>query len=463
MTANRLLLVFGVAVSTAFALSDVDLMTLKLNLHVLDRIPASVQVGFTEPTQVDSPEKNITTESNSTSLGNLNERILTDKWMSTGLEGFFLLDGRVEKFSGALIVVDKLVNGKRQSENSCDPEWRSSVNLSNQQWVALVFLGKCSLRTKIENMVKNNVSAIVICSQKQPVVFNTLEVGRVEVPVLILHQNPESWQIASKWSFNWTISVSPDVTAISKAIRAYTSRVAMATGWLTLLMLCLLVCCSIAQVQRFRHTHSNHRAMKALIGCSGHAVTRLPTMTLPGGDFRVTDSHTCVICLESYGAGQVVRILPCQHVFHQCCVDHWLLLRHTCPICKLNILQHFGMEVDISDAERSTTVVDQPRNAPASPDILLVMGVSDEQSTGELAENRESCVVQEGGSSNVTNGQNLTSTPLRAVPETSLQSSSTELESARWPPAPSSIKRPQRTVTTLVKKSNSAPEIILSA
>lgn len=45
----------------------------------------------------------------------------------------------------------------------------------------------------------------------------------------------------------------------------------------------------------------------------------------------------CLICLEGLKTNQVMRILKCDHLFHQSCVDRWLNdHRDTlpCPICR---------------------------------------------------------------------------------------------------------------------------------
>jgi hypothetical protein len=46
--------------------------------------------------------------------------------------------------------------------------------------------------------------------------------------------------------------------------------------------------------------------------------------------------ETCPICIVDFEDGDDVRVLPCEgrHVFHQACVDPWLLeLSSSCPIC----------------------------------------------------------------------------------------------------------------------------------
>ncbi|CAK7325183.1 unnamed protein product [Dovyalis caffra] len=43
----------------------------------------------------------------------------------------------------------------------------------------------------------------------------------------------------------------------------------------------------------------------------------------------------CPICLGDYKDSDMLRLLPdCGHVFHLNCVDCWLRLHPTCPICR---------------------------------------------------------------------------------------------------------------------------------
>lgn len=47
----------------------------------------------------------------------------------------------------------------------------------------------------------------------------------------------------------------------------------------------------------------------------------------------------CCICLSAYEDGAELRQLPCGHHFHCTCVDKWLYINATCPLCKYNILK----------------------------------------------------------------------------------------------------------------------------
>ncbi|XP_074309324.1 E3 ubiquitin protein ligase RIE1 isoform X2 [Silene latifolia] len=47
----------------------------------------------------------------------------------------------------------------------------------------------------------------------------------------------------------------------------------------------------------------------------------------------------CCICLSSYDDGVELHALPCNHHFHATCIEKWLKMNATCPLCKFNILK----------------------------------------------------------------------------------------------------------------------------
>ena len=50
-----------------------------------------------------------------------------------------------------------------------------------------------------------------------------------------------------------------------------------------------------------------------------------------------TTATTCSICLADFQSGEEVKSLPCRHVFHGECIDHWLREKNACPVCRTEL------------------------------------------------------------------------------------------------------------------------------
>ncbi|KAJ0797494.1 putative chromatin regulator PHD family [Helianthus annuus] len=47
------------------------------------------------------------------------------------------------------------------------------------------------------------------------------------------------------------------------------------------------------------------------------------------------EDAACSICLSEYNVKEIVRCIPeCRHCFHAECIDEWLKLKGTCPVCR---------------------------------------------------------------------------------------------------------------------------------
>ena len=48
------------------------------------------------------------------------------------------------------------------------------------------------------------------------------------------------------------------------------------------------------------------------------------------------NQEACLICLVNFEGGTMVTPLPCdiRHYFHTPCIEQWLMINASCPLCK---------------------------------------------------------------------------------------------------------------------------------
>lgn len=58
---------------------------------------------------------------------------------------------------------------------------------------------------------------------------------------------------------------------------------------------------------------------------------------------KVGKTHKeCSICMGGFSQGEVIRVLPCGHIFHEACVKPWFYSKISCPNCRFDLLKHFS-------------------------------------------------------------------------------------------------------------------------
>ncbi|KAL1196927.1 putative RING-H2 finger protein ATL71 [Cardamine amara subsp. amara] len=92
---------------------------------------------------------------------------------------------------------------------------------------------------------------------------------------------------------------------------------------------------------RFDGDDQNDTVVVEVLGLNEEVIKNFPK--LPYEEARVSyslqkESSTtscCSICLADYKTTDMIRVLPdCNHLFHDKCVDPWLRLHPTCPVCR---------------------------------------------------------------------------------------------------------------------------------
>lgn len=77
---------------------------------------------------------------------------------------------------------------------------------------------------------------------------------------------------------------------------------------------------------------------QGLHGLEPAAVANIPTKKYSDEYFTSTEDSHCTVCLVEYLDEDILRILPyCGHFFHEGCIDVWLQLQSTCPVCRISL------------------------------------------------------------------------------------------------------------------------------
>ena len=64
----------------------------------------------------------------------------------------------------------------------------------------------------------------------------------------------------------------------------------------------------------------------------GAAHTRPPESS--GTSSAADEVPQCSVCIGDFEEGEMLRRLPCLHVYHQSCIDQWMTQHNTCPNCR---------------------------------------------------------------------------------------------------------------------------------
>ncbi|KAJ8773742.1 hypothetical protein K2173_006392 [Erythroxylum novogranatense] len=73
------------------------------------------------------------------------------------------------------------------------------------------------------------------------------------------------------------------------------------------------------------------------------SIEAIPSVEI--GESEAKDGE-CVICLEEWELGGVAKEMPCKHRFHANCIEKWLGIHGSCPVCR------YEMPVDEEEGKK---------------------------------------------------------------------------------------------------------------
>ncbi|KAL3840579.1 hypothetical protein ACJIZ3_025170 [Penstemon smallii] len=103
------------------------------------------------------------------------------------------------------------------------------------------------------------------------------------------------------------------------------------------------------------------------------SIDALPTVEVEVND---DDNEQCVICLEEWQRGEKAKEMPCKHRFHGDCIEKWLKIHGSCPVCR------HEMPVDETEDRRKISSGERGREVW----LGFTFGSSDRRSNENLHE-----------------------------------------------------------------------------
>ncbi|XP_073690579.1 RING finger protein 150-like [Garra rufa] len=241
-----------------------------------------------------------------------------------------------------------------QDRQACDSNTKFPLSHPHIPWIALIARGNCTYREKIRHAAALNASAVVIFNMGTSNSNDTITMphyGTGDV-VAIMIPEPKGREIMALLEKNITVAM--HITIGTRNLQKYVSRTSVVFVSISFIVLMIISLAWLVfyYIQRFRYANARDRNQRRLGDAAKKAISKLQVRTIRKGDKETeSDFDNCAVCIEDYKPNDVVRILPCCHVFHKNCVDPWLQDHRTCPMCKMNILKALGIppNTDCSD------------------------------------------------------------------------------------------------------------------
>ena len=105
--------------------------------------------------------------------------------------------------------------------------------------------------------------------------------------------------------------------------------------WTLPLLVCVAICvCLPCVLVAMRLLAEPEGTQEDIIASIPKRTFHVDPTPLPEGQER----PSCSICMVEYEEGEEIRVLPCTHEFHVECVDRWLTMKRTCPLCRADVM-----------------------------------------------------------------------------------------------------------------------------
>ncbi|XP_050068958.1 E3 ubiquitin-protein ligase goliath [Anopheles maculipalpis] len=256
-------------------------------------------------------------------------------------------EGRILHRSGILVHVSSSVN--RSDHTGCYKHWSGTLGEPipdrNTPWIALVRRGGCNFEDKVKHGYEHGAGGVIIYNDKDDTRLDKMKINDKERNITAVFTSKGVGLLLVDLLETQKYEVQMQIIEGSRQFRTIgninrTSVLFVSISFIVL-MIISLVWLVFYYVQRFRYLQTKDKQSKRLCSVAKRIIAKIPTKSIKSDDKEI-DNDCCAICIEPYKVTDVIRVLPCKHEFHKVCIDPWLLEHRTCPMCKMDILKHYG-------------------------------------------------------------------------------------------------------------------------
>ncbi|XP_074840213.1 RING finger protein 148 [Carettochelys insculpta] len=239
---------------------------------------------------------------------------------------------------------------------ACSPLTNFSRPVNSGAWIALIMRGRCTFTEKINTAAKKGAVGVIIYNHPGTGngVFPLIYLGSEDI-VAIMIGNLKGMDILHLIQNGIQVIISVEMG------KRYSSWMNHCLGSLFLCTLLVVAYFTFYCAGRLRMARTEIQRCQQLMDVK-KAIVQLELRMLKEGD---TDAESCVVCLEVYKTQDIVRILRCSHIFHRVCIDPWLLMHRTCPVCKCDLLKASEAELHVRHGAESLQAV-VPNESPTT-------------------------------------------------------------------------------------------------
>ncbi|XP_040179755.1 E3 ubiquitin-protein ligase RNF128 isoform X2 [Rana temporaria] len=239
---------------------------------------------------------------------------------------------------------------------ACDLGTKFSTK--TKPWIALIERGNCTFSEKILLAASNGAEAVVIYNAPPSTGNQTIPMVHygTKDTVAIMIGNLKGNEIVN------LVRNGFQVTMLIEVGKKHGSWVNHYSIFFVSISFFVVTAATVGyfifySARRWRHTRAQNQKMTRLKDEAKKAIGQLQLRTIKQGDKVLgPDGDSCAVCIETYKANDVVRVLTCNHFFHKNCIDPWLLEHRTCPMCKCDILKSLGIAAEEDESDNAMVI-----------------------------------------------------------------------------------------------------------